>query len=153
MPVNLIELHCVVDVVLPREYIPSLQDVPGLLSLKAAVIGPSCKEDSRVCAIFDTWIPTAEPCQVPNCVACTLEHPMCGVYQDSTKSYTCSWRYVECQNSRVIKVLLGRDLRNAKNENREPCHRHGISCQQQCMLIPGCHEVGQQGLCKQREAV
>jgi hypothetical protein len=60
-----------------------------------------------VCAIFDTWQPASEPCQVAQCSACTLEHQSCGLYQSSTNSTTCSWRYLECRNGRVTKVTLG----------------------------------------------
>jgi hypothetical protein len=84
-----------------------LQDVHGLLALKAAVASPNCTVDPRVCVIFDTWTAQVEPCQVANCSACTLEHSQCGALQPGTGSPTCSWRYLECTNARVTRVLLG----------------------------------------------
>lgn len=80
----------------------------GLLMLKAAVAAPSYSEDPRVCSLFNTWQPYSEPCQVPNCTACTLEHPTCGVYQPASATTSCAWRYLECRNGRVTKVLLGK---------------------------------------------
>jgi hypothetical protein len=32
---------------------------------------------------------------------------MCGVFQPSTNTTTCAWRYIECKNGRVSKLLLG----------------------------------------------
>ena len=84
------------------------QDTPGLLNFKAGVAGAQyCNGDTRVCAIFNTWQAGREPCQVPNCIACTLEHSTCGVFQPSTNTTTCAWRYIECANGRVTKLLLG----------------------------------------------
>jgi hypothetical protein len=71
------------------------------------VIAPSCAEDPRVCAIFDTWAAEQEPCQVPTCTACTLQHATCGTFQPASNSTTCRWRYVECAHGRVSKVVLG----------------------------------------------
>lgn len=88
-----------------------VQDVPGLLALKEQVRGPggsipSCPASGSICAVFDGWNPGTQPCQVSNCTACTLEQPTCGVFNGNTT--TCSWRYVECKNSRVSRIALGR---------------------------------------------
>lgn len=85
----------------------ALQDMYGLLALKAAVSGPSCQQDPRVCAIFDSWQTVSEPCQIAECSTCTLEHQTCGVYQAASNSTTCNWRYLECKNGRVARVMLG----------------------------------------------
>jgi hypothetical protein len=84
--------------------------VAGLLALKATVSKDSCIQDPRIFAIFDTWQLHTEPCQLADCKPCLLEHPTCGVYQAASNGTTCLWRYVECKNSRVAKVLLGEQL-------------------------------------------
>lgn len=90
---------------------PSVQDVSGLLALKDAIAGgpEMCAQEPAACAIFETWdTQNGPPCPVAQCTACTLEHGTCGTYNPATNTTTCSWRYVECKNSRVSRIVLGK---------------------------------------------
>eukprot|EP00775_Hariotina_reticulata_P011530 gene11530-11673_t len=83
------------------------QDVAALLDLKASIIDPSCASNAGFCSIFNTWASGTQPCSTPDCTPCKLSHAACGVYDAATNSTLCNWRYLQCRESRVIKILLG----------------------------------------------
>lgn len=107
------------------------------MNFKAGVADTGyCYPGAGVCALFGTWQASVDPCQVRDCTACTMEHPTCGVFQPSTNTTTCAWRYIECKGGRVSKLMLGKHCLGTST-----AFQTTFSGQSRVSMVRVCHRI------------
>jgi len=86
----------------PAQY---MQDAEQLMALKVAAADANTQQQ------LDSWLINVPPCtkssDVGSCIDCNSSIPavQCGTQRPSDGAWHCNWRFIECRDRRVTKII------------------------------------------------